>query len=793
MVADGESSLVIWSMFYHFFLDDNSLGLLLAQCRKLVQISNDMQTWSASKYGGYLRFCTDHSLAEIRRHWVLYLEMETMPAREKILMKNNFISGMRSVKSKPISVNSAVNAAGPLAAEIIELAPKHFREFWSTGVTVGISAQSNPCPHLNPTFVYSASGTKFNVHYGTDPVVSFHLFPIFASELIKDAQRPSTIGIKDLVEGAMQQFFSLCSSLKSRLSLKSSANLTIRFFVGDALSFCRALHYCGDGNLTETGIYTSAWVGSQIDFNVEDYSQNDTGTRRAPLTFNVIDTSNLTDHLGLINILLLTVPLLQQSSASTIYTNTLLNTDTSDTGLVSKTYADIPTLSLFLGVVPLPNLSLFTTHSDKHSMLYASQFPQSISWKFPFTAIPGTPHDKHISNTVARLVCDTRKLADFLFSVYRNIFAAENMMELLKNPSLKSLSNHYTRNSFVALLAFVKAKVSTDWDQIIAFFIDFIESDASIRLWLHHHQDLLCQLHLCNLFTVGTLRPSFVEGLRSPSPQDRFHRWKDVPPVVCVVLKVPRPNIKILEDMDPDEILTPSLECQSSGPNFLNVHSSLQFVFGDLELERPVPKGESAFKILEDHKGWEGRSDLIVTFYMPTWILLNCESENVKIGLQFHASASIKASLRAKLGMFLVIYSTTLTDTEHLQLVRERPGNVGELDRLHTIASVPISTNKNATDVWTTVGFDKSEKKASTLTMRHVITAPNAQKSLSNLASVTTKPVSDSVVEVTFDGYKHMFIYPFPVRGSQSKTRIARKSFYIEVCDLNRSCRVSLT
>ena len=209
---------------------------------------------------------------------VLYLEMETMPAREKILLKNNFISGMRSVKSEPVSVKYAVNAAGPLAAEIIELAPKHFREFWSTGVTVGVTAQSNPCPHLNPTFVYSASGTKFNVHYGTDPVVSFHLAPIFTS--INDVQRPSTIGIKDLVEGARQQFFSLCSSLKSRLSLESSANLTIRFFVGDALSFCRALHYCSDGNFTETGIYTYAWGGSQIDFNVEDYSQNNTGTRR---------------------------------------------------------------------------------------------------------------------------------------------------------------------------------------------------------------------------------------------------------------------------------------------------------------------------------------------------------------------------------------------------------------------------------------------------------------------------------------------------------------------------------
>ena len=778
MVADGESSLVIWSIFYHFFLDDSSLGLLLAQCRKLVQISNDMQIWRASKYGGFLRFCTDHSLAEIRRHWVLYLEMETMPAREKTLLKNNFNSGMRAVKSKSAPIYSAVNAAGPLAGgEIMHLAPKHFKEFWSTGVTVGTSAQSNPCPHLNPTFVYSASGTKFNVHYGTDPVLSFHLAPIFAST--EDTQKSSTIGIKDLVEGARQQFFSLCSSLKNRLSRESSANLTIRFFVGDALAFCRALHYCGDGNITETGIYTYPWSGSQIDFNVQDYGES--GTQRAPLTFNVIDTSNLTDHLGLINILVLTVPLLQQSSASTIYTNTLLNTDTSDSGLDSKTHADIPTLALFLGVAPLPNLSLFTTHSDKHTMLLSvTQFPQLIPWKFPFSAIPGTAHDIQILNTTARLVGDNRKLAEFLFSVYRNIFAAESVTELMKNLSLKTQSQHYTRNSFVALLGFVKAKAPTDCDQILKFFIDFIESDASMRMWLHHHQDLLCQLYLCNLFTVDTLRPNFVEMLRRP--RDPFHGWKDVPPVVCVMLKVPRRNMKILEDMNPNEILTPSLECQTSGPNFHNVYSSLQFVFGDIE--RSASNGEPTVKILEDLKGWEGSSDLIVTFYVPSWTLLNCEPKKVKIGLNFHVCPSSLASLRAKLGLFLAIYSTTLTDTEHLQLVRERPGNVGELDRLRDINSAPISTNKNATEVCTTVGFDINRKTASTLTIRHVITAPNAQKSLSSSALVTTKPVSDSVLEVTFEGYKHVFFYPFPVRGSQSKTRIARKSFYIEVCDV---------
>ena len=783
MVADDEPPLVIWSIFYHFFLDDASLALLLGQCRKLVQFSSDLQTWSTSKYGNFLRFCTERSLLEIRRHWVLYLEMETMPTPEKNLLKDSFIAGMKAVKSKFPAVHTAANAAGPFIFEAFDLASKHFKEFWSTGVTVGISGQNNPYPHLNPTFVHSAVGTKFNVHYGTDPIVSFHLASILTS--VKDAPTPATVGLKDLIEGARQQFFSFCSSFKNRLSLPL-ANLTIRFYVGDALAFCRALHYCGDANLTETGIYAYAWGGTQIDFNVQDYSHS--LTERAPLTFNVIDTSNLTDHLGLINILLVTVPLLQQNPSSAIYTDTLLNPDTSGpsrSALVGKACADIPTLALFLGVAPSPYLSHFTSRSDKHGILLfpktGSQVPQSISWKFPFSAIPGAPHDMQTSSTVIRLVCDASKVARFLFSIYCNMFAQENTMEMFKNPLLAmQFKFHYTRSSFVALLGFVKTKAPTDWDQTMDLFMDLVESNTSLMMGLHHYQDLICQLHLRNLYSMDTLQPDFVEHLRSP--RDCFHGWKDVPPVVCVVLKVPRRNLKTLEDIDPDEIGTPALECHTSGSNFDNIHTSVQFVFGDIRGSTRME--ESALEILEDCKGWDGTSDLIVTFYMPSWILVR-EPKSITISLHIHVTPASMSSLCAKLGMFLKIYSTTLLDNKHLQLVRERPGNVGELDRLRTIASVPKSMNKNATEVETTVGFDKGGgNAASTLTMRHDITAPGAQKSLSNMVLVTTRPVSDSTIEVAFDGYKHLFINPFVVRGSQSKTRIARKSSYIEVCEL---------
>jgi hypothetical protein len=47
-------------------------------------------------------------------------------------------------------------------------------------------------------------------------------------------------------------------------------------------------------------------------------------------------------------------------------------------------------------------------------------------------------------------------------------------------------------------------------------------------------------------------------------------------------------------------------------------------------------------------------------------------------------------------------------DTEHLQLVREHPRNVGE--RAITPVPNPDIHEQNATEVWPTIGFDKSGK-----------------------------------------------------------------------------------
>jgi hypothetical protein len=98
MIADGVSTDAAWSVFYHFFLDKASHNILIAQCRTLIQSSSDMQTWRDSKYGSFLQFCTEHSLAEISRHWGLYAESQDFTESERKALRASFHSGMQKVR-----------------------------------------------------------------------------------------------------------------------------------------------------------------------------------------------------------------------------------------------------------------------------------------------------------------------------------------------------------------------------------------------------------------------------------------------------------------------------------------------------------------------------------------------------------------------------------------------------------------------------------------------------------------------------------------------------------------------
>ncbi|KAG5650079.1 hypothetical protein H0H81_000850 [Sphagnurus paluster] len=780
MIIDDASPSNIeaaWNIFFHFYLDKGSLDLLRAHCRKLIRLSSSLEAWEDGNYSAIFRFCSRNTLSELHRHWSLYIETEDLARKEKNDLWTAFRKGMQAVKDKYGENNLVISSgasAGPLWASVFASGSKHFQRFWTTGVT--FDEQTPALTLINPTFAYDSTGRGFNVHYGTDPLISFHL--AMAAQL-PASNHPASIS--DLVQLAKTQFHLWCSSFRDRIT--TTNNVVIRMFAGDALAFSQTLLYCARTGSTQSGAYVSPWVGTQVSLDGGHYDK--ASTNRAPLSFNVIETSNLTDHLGLLNILIVTVPLLERTTAAILNTNTLLRSkDTGGLapgGLTNHACADISTLSLLLGIVPISYVSGFTSQSNIHEVAlgHAERLHEPLSWKLA----PVVAKSEGLDVLHQGLQFEPFVLGQILFNIYLRMFADENLKQVLSAAKIgkKMPLLHYIRGTFVALLALVKQNVRTDWNPAMRHMLDCVEADKTLMTNLNHYQDFCCQLHLHGVYTVGALRQ-----WNCPAPgAGVFKLWKQVTPVVCVILKVPRRSLKVLEDISPNEVGTPPLHCEVISTIYQNVFSSIQCVIGETFPGTVAHQ----LQLREDTAPWTTDSPLIVSFYMPSWVL-KAQPANTHVRFSVRAGSTCNPILHSRLGFTLEIFSARLTDTTHVRLLATRPDNCEELKRLgynefHNAASEPQGNlGKCSSQNRVSAIIDKQSFAALGLTARTSFHDAEGRKSLSECitSKIKIKQVSPCSMLVSFPLVDRLLTFPYPIDGTSFKPRIARKSAYIEVC-----------
>ena len=311
MIADNLSTAdnvgKMWNIFFHFFLDEGSTAFLEAQCKKLLQKSTSLDTWSQSEYSSYLHFCNEHTRLELRRHWQLYVDAGTAPSKKKREVRETILFEMQKVRTKHGAARSGCRSAGPYVLESMVMAGEVFSYFWTTGTTFMDDEASSSATNVNPTFVYSLTGTVFSVHYGTSPIAPFHLAPAFLRT------EPTSTTASDLVDCAKSQFRDWIASFQAFLG-RQPGRITIRLFCGEALRFCQALsEYRATGLVTEDQT-VAHWNTTPLVFDGPDYAPGNTS---APLTFNIVETSNLVDHVGLLNVLIATIPLLSAAHSAT--------------------------------------------------------------------------------------------------------------------------------------------------------------------------------------------------------------------------------------------------------------------------------------------------------------------------------------------------------------------------------------------------------------------------------------------------------------------------------------------
>lgn len=659
----------------------------------------------------------------------------------------------------------------------------HVNQYWRFGQTGKVTKPQDPkMKHLsNPLAIYSQTGgERFIIHHRTHPLASFHLAASITELSPDSASFPGPQRKKSLEDRILDmgkaQFNAWCKAFKQVVG-GSEGRLRIRFFVGDALQFCLGLKRRREDPLADLNSYSRPWSSQCLRLDEsDDYL---VGTKdRAPLVFNIIETSNLVDEAGFLNVLISVIPLLEESAISVLYTETMRSAPSPKeypSLLEELLCGDASSMCALLGIVPATYITGVSTRIRDQAWL-DDQTPSlsRISWKH------ATSIDPKLDPTESKLCCDAVPLAKFLFGVYLKMSFHESrqyydqLMGRLQSPGGRFLSPppHYSRRSFTAFLSFLKSRISADWPKLISSLLKRIEKDTTLIDGKCHIYELKMFLYLFGL--MDKLEQP-LQGIFQPGFREAVEMSGIIPPeTACIIITVPRSNIVEIYDACVEGLRANMVfEILLKGPYSEHVLTSTQPIFGKVIKS---DDGNSA-TIDVDPKGWHGKSDLQVCALGPAEMFtMDVEDPGnleVSVGLQSDHSVLFLENF----GITLEVFRCGIEDS-NVTLVDAFPGLEKSTRTLINPVKETCLVSNDAYELsCPQLGFDERA-----LTTRLTIKGKEARELLTNTKlPVEVNQLSSCILQIKFGKFKYRCAFPFPVVASTSRLRIARKSGWIEL------------
>ncbi|KAI9835783.1 MAG: hypothetical protein M1837_003667 [Sclerophora amabilis] len=792
----------IWNIFYHFYIPQDDLRLLQSQAKKLLEASESSHTWFSSSYGKFIQMMNEDTLLQMREFWTIYAGPTKLADGQTQDRELRVRAAIVTLHKEKIGNNAVVHhglrSVGVHWAKATQAMPIAFKGFWETGVVGAnrrdVDALSNDGKgRVNSMLSTSSAPSKdFAVHYGSDPLLGFHLAEAFDKET----------GSKELVHGmvrlAKSQFRSWCLSLASQIA---SDRVQIRLFCGEAVRFChelRSRHYPA-GSINEISrLYASPWRPNPL---VLDERAESSGSK----LFDVIDTSNLIDHVGLLNVLPAVSSLLRRAMTSVLYTESLLlASDDITSSLRGLLCSDITTTALILGLAPMGHLVGFTTDAvgceatllelslSSRAPGHLQQYRMRIPWRIPNSGDiealrmqETRPHD----NLLVKF--DANELANHFFKMYLEMFSSEDLklasgmglaslVREIKTPLAKDL-RYYTRLSLVVLLHLAKMNISTDWPKCVELLLEKVESDRNLIVGTNSLQELYLHLHLFGIWQNPSLSrcPREIVSpygeIRQPSHDKGMLAQEELPSVLYVALVVPRKKLEVFTNKPPDVVGTPGLHCSliHHDLQFDNSFFATQSYFGRLI---STSDDRSTCEVKEDSHGWSGSADLIVTCPVPAYMLLLGPRDGLHFSLNVNSTPSTSQFV-SQLGLRMVVFGCGL-DNKRLWVLRDAPGLNNGQSSSHNIEQTLPTKPAGVTHVSL-----NAESEAKTAQIHTSIPKESPEgKLLAGGAKVDVTQCSPCTLRLTISNETaRLLVYQFPVDGSQNKIRVARKSSWVEV------------
>ncbi|KAK6351322.1 hypothetical protein TWF718_004486 [Orbilia javanica] len=712
MILKNEETTTMWPIYYDFFMSEKCSQALKRHLGELLSASEDVDSWLKSNIGKVLTVGSKSTLAVVRHFWGAWMKDLNDKGREGQRRKSveRELSNIVKEHHHNRSVISLARSAGPLTLEIVQASIEHFNHYWKHGTT---DRQSQRPPVPNPTFCLSKFGKKLSVHYGTNPLSGFHLSTAVVPFGPSDFQpMHGSSDFTPLVKCAKQEFELWCQAFRKA---RDDNTVTICFFVDDALGLC--------GNLSPVTDPTGIKEINETNSISKGYLYNH------PNQFNVIDVSNLIDHLGTYNILLSVLPLLRKNHTSYLNTETLLHhefdLDHGTEALYNVFGVDPASLFTLLGITVVDLICGQTSisHISEHQLEAFGKGPQRHSrlvWKWISSFQPGG-----LSENCALILqrpefaYDEGTMIAFLAAIYKKLFTIENhtwaMQQLQKSLQKGSLINfiqHNSRTTFSLLLQRIKKVTSktVDWGSLVEKLTVVIayECGSLIASCFQQEQDALNHLH--GVKTTDYLRDHPAIAAFKYGRQMGLGEHRHSNALTCITISVPIKAFHKLLIRDSKTIGNPQLQINLACGSMANHFCALRRSFGKLDAvdaSEPglfIQQGAPTFK--EDFDGWIGTSDILYSCMVPTWfILLNSCEASLSI-----VSTPVTSLLVDDFGPLMNLFEASVRDRGKVRLSTEFPLNKSFCDSPEALKSARESYQIKD-KAFNTTKDDKSNQK----------------------------------------------------------------------------------
>ncbi|KAM5441428.1 hypothetical protein MferCBS31731_003499 [Microsporum ferrugineum] len=771
---NNENVKHIWNIYNDVLINTTALGLLQAQAKKLVENTHNIADWNNGKYGKILRFCTNASFLQVMHLWKFYA---LDPSDEQAFKHQQRELKLATQKAKELQsqiigesmVGTGWRSAAPCNFREAEECSKFYEQFWKEGTTIPNVKSTVKALYMNPMF--GTQNKRKVLHYGTQPLLGYHLATAYTPITEGSPLNYVSDDLGDAPTAVRAAFAQFCAYAKAFRTV--STQWVVRFVCADALVFCHTLQGVGAyGMEIRPEQYCHNWSFEPFILDSHEYSDQRGG---APTSFDLIDTSNLVDHLGALNVLTAASPLLKPKPTSTICTELLVlrhkNTDQYVKSLLS---GDMITIGLLFKLTPLQYWTGASVSSNLTERILGDETGSQARYIVRWTRVVADP-----------IALEPKQLSRLIYQMYLSIFKDENPMNLLKLNEERALRveyTTYTRASFCFILELMQKSNIVDWPAFISACCDLITEDSNLLMGAHYLQGFYLHLYLSGLHTMPNFAPD-LGGRIVELPNSPFKGWTTIPPILSITLVIPREKLALFGDSPVQKYGTPACHIMLESQGGQSIFPDVQLSFGRIQTSGMKFTENYALEINVDEGGWDGTSPLIASVMVPTSVILLTPSlaTEVSFGLK---TTPVTLKLLKDLGMNLKIHESTVRGSD-VFITKHRPNMTGDIP----LRSREVSINPpnlpgcmEGTDLKFHVLLDPENSKAISLTSRVDITRPSYQDILRKGAEVLVEQSSPYKITIKLRGEPfHLNInLPLPIQMVNTKTRVARKSSYIE-------------